>query len=73
MLIVLEIGIEFPLPRNVGDWLGLAAGVFWAITMVRLRIYGAHSAADLTVGFFLWGMILSAIAALVLTPSSVPT
>ncbi|MEP4196941.1 MAG: DMT family transporter [Aliishimia sp.] len=73
MLVLFGLGLEFPLPRNVGDWLGLAAGVFWSITMVRLRIYESHSAADLTVGFFLWGMFLSAMAALILTPSSVPT
>ncbi|MEP4980564.1 MAG: EamA/RhaT family transporter, partial [Ascidiaceihabitans sp.] len=37
------------------------------------RIYATHSAMDLTVGFFLWGLILSGGAALVLTPASVPT
>ncbi|MEP3945049.1 DMT family transporter [Ascidiaceihabitans sp.] len=73
MLILFGLGLEFPLPRNVGDWLGLAAGGIWAVTMLRLRIYATHSAMDLTVGFFLWGLILSGGAALVLTPASVPT
>lgn len=73
MLILFGLGLEFPLPRNVGDWLGLAAGGFWAITMIQLRIYETYSAMDLTVGFFLWGLILSAVAAFVLTPSFVPT
>lgn len=73
MLILFGLGLEFPLPRNVGDWLGMAAGGFWAVTMLRLRIYATHSAMDLTVGFFLWGLILSAVAALVLTPASIPT
>lgn len=73
MLILFGLGLEFPLPHNVGDWLGLAAGGFWAITMIRLRIYETHSAMDLTVGFFLWGLILSAVAAFVLMPFFVPT
>jgi drug/metabolite transporter (DMT)-like permease len=73
MLTIFGLGISFPIPQNVGDWMGMAAGAFWAITMVRLRGDSEHSSIDLTIGFFLWGFILSAIVALVLAPSHLPT
>src|SRR4051794_33069509 len=36
-LIIFNIDLGIPMPRNVGDWLALASGVMWAITAVRLR------------------------------------
>ena len=39
MLILFGLGVSFPVPRNVGDWMGLAGGICWAITMVRVRIH----------------------------------
>ncbi len=74
MLTMFGLGVSFPVPQNAGDWLGLAAGFFWAITMVRIRIYeGAFASIDLTVGFFLWGLILSAGVALLLAPGHIPS
>ncbi|MEI4196882.1 DMT family transporter [Roseovarius sp. E0-M6] len=73
MLIMFGLGVRFPVPRNVGDWMGLAAGVFWAITMVRVRCHQHHASADLTVGFFFWGLIVSASAALMLAPEHMPS
>ena len=61
------------MPRNVGDWLGLAAGMFWAITMVRLRRDDERSSVDLTVGFFVWSLIISTCAALMLAPLEIPS
>jgi len=73
MLTIFDLGLSFPVPRNVGDWLGLAAGMFWAITMVRLRSDEGRSSVDLTVGFFVWSLIISTGAAMVLAPSDVPS
>ncbi len=74
MLIMFGLGVGYPVPRNAGDWMGLAAGIFWAITMVRIRCYeGAHASLDLTIGFFLWGLILSAGVALLLAPGQGPS
>lgn len=74
MLVLFGLGVSFPVPRNVGDWMGLAGGVFWAITMVRIRLHeGTQASVDLTTGFFLWGLILSAGVALTLAPDSIPS
>ena len=73
MLVMFGLGYEFPIPSSAGDWMGLGAGVFLAITMVRLSIHENYSAVDLTIGFFIWGLILSAGVALIFAPSSIPT
>lgn len=73
MLVLFGLGAGWPVPRNVGDWMGVAAGFFWAVTMVRLRLHTQHSAIDLTVGFFFWGLILSVGVALLLAPEQGPT
>jgi drug/metabolite transporter (DMT)-like permease len=72
MLILFGLGAGWPVPRNMGDWMGLASGMFWAVTVVRLRIHEDHSALDLTTGFFIWGLILSVAAALTLAPGHMP-
>lgn len=74
MLIMFGLGIKFPVPQNIGDWMGLAGGVFWAITMVRMRLYEKeHASIDLTVGFFVWGLLLTLGLALILAPMQIPT
>lgn len=73
MLTIFGLGAHFPVPQNIGDWLGLAAGFIWAIAMVRIRQAEDTSAIELTVGFFQWSLIFSLAAALILAPSDVPT
>jgi drug/metabolite transporter (DMT)-like permease len=73
LLTIFGLGLSFPVPRNAGDWLGLAAGLFWAITTVRLRVDEGRSSVDLTVGFFIWSLIIASSAALVLAPAAVPS
>lgn len=73
VLTLFGLGAGIPIPRNVGDWMGLAAGMLWAVAMVRVRMHGEHGATDLTIGFFLWGLILSLGFALALAPSHVPS
>lgn len=72
MLIMFGLGAQFPVPRNAGDWMGLAAGLFWAVTMVRVRCYPQHGSVDLTAGFFLWALVISAVAAVWLRPGHMP-
>ena len=45
MLTIFGLGAKFPLPQNVGDWLGLCSGLLWAIAMVRIRLNENHSTA----------------------------
>lgn len=72
MLTIFGLGVQFPLPQNIGDWLGLGSGVLWAVAMVRIRVDGQHSAIEMTVGFFIWSLIFSTIAALMLAPGHMP-
>ena len=73
MLTIFGLGVQFPVPRNVGDWMGLGSGMAWAIAMVRIRQDDRHSALELTVGFFQWSLIFSVGIALVLAPYSAPS
>ena len=72
MLTIFGLGARFPIPQNIGDWLGIASGVLWAIAMVRLRMSESHSAIELTAGFFQWSLIFSASAAFLLAPAYIP-
>ena len=72
MLTIFGLGARFPIPQNIGDWLGIASGVLWAIAMVRLRMSESHSAIELTAGFFQWSLIFSASAAFLLAHAYIP-
>jgi len=72
MLTIFGLGVRFPVPQNVGDWLGVGAGFLWAVAAVRIRMAESHSAIELTVGYFQWSLILSALAALLLAPEHIP-
>lgn len=74
LLTLFGLGIRFPVPENPGDWIGLTAGIVWAFTMVRVRLFErAHASIDLTIGFFIWGFIISAAIALLLAPTQMPS
>ncbi|MDC0912637.1 DMT family transporter [Paracoccaceae bacterium] len=72
MLTIFGLGAQFPIPQNIGDWLGIASGILWAIAMVRLRMSESHSAIELTAGFFQWSLIFSASAAFLLARTYIP-
>ena len=42
LLVVLGLGEGFPWPRNLGDWLGLAAGVFWSYGTMKAFQNSCH-------------------------------
>ncbi|MGR3984225.1 MAG: DMT family transporter [Gammaproteobacteria bacterium] len=46
MLVILEADQASPLPRNIGEWLGLFSGVAWALAMVWTQRARAHPLAD---------------------------
>ena len=72
MLTIFGLGARFPIPQNIGDWLGIGSGFLWAVAMVRIRMSESHSAIELTAGFFQWSLIFSASAAFLLAPSQIP-
>lgn len=72
MLTIFGLGTRFPIPQNIGDWLGIGSGFFWAVAMVRIRMTKSHSAIELTTGFFQWSLIFSASVAWLLAPTYIP-
>ena len=73
MLIIFGLGLKFPTPRNIGDWMGILSGILWAIAIVRIRACQNHSAIDMTIGFFFWSMLFAALACLILVPNAIPS
>ena len=35
MLTIFGLGVKFPIPQNVGDWMGVASGLLWAVASLR--------------------------------------
>ena len=58
-----------PLPRGIGDWCGLVAGMVWALAAVRVRASEHLHPLDVTMSFFL-GASVAAIACLALLPAA---
>jgi drug/metabolite transporter (DMT)-like permease len=72
-LTIFGLGLQFPVPQNIGDWMGVSAGLLWAIASLRINIYKDYSAIEMTLGFFFWSLIFSIIAALIFAPSYIPS
>ena len=64
MLAIFGIEAGLPLPENVGDWIALAAGIFWAIASLMM-LMGKQSPIDYALWFFLWNGIASIVITLV--------
>ena len=73
MLTIFGLGVKFPIPQNVGDWMGVASGLMWAVASLRIRLNQNASAIDMTLGFFFWATIFAIIIALIIAPHFVPT
>ena len=56
MFVIFGIEHGFPLPNNIGDWLALAGGIFWAIASLMMLV-GKESPVDYAMWFFLWNGI----------------
>ncbi len=57
LFVILGIDQGPPLPRNLGDWLALGAGVGWAITAVRPRAGKVNEAEEITFLYFVPGSV----------------
>lgn len=73
MLTIFGLGVGLPVPKNIGDWMGLASGLIWAVVAVRLRGGQNHNSIDITIGFFQYSLIIALGVALILAPGSGPT
>jgi len=57
--VLFDVTSGFPVPRNVGDWMGLAAGFTWAVAAVLMRRDPDHTATDMANSFFFWAIIIA--------------
>ncbi len=64
MLVIFGADIGVPLPRNLGDWIGLASGMLWSVATVRLRQDRSNRAVELTFGFLFCATLVSLAGAL---------
>lgn len=56
MLAIFGIEHGFPLPGNIGDWMALIGGIFWAVASLMMLV-GKESPVDYALWFFLWNGI----------------
>jgi drug/metabolite transporter (DMT)-like permease len=63
MVVMLGIDVGIPLPRNVGDWMGLLGGLGWAVAAVLLRQDDGSHAMEFTLSYFFWGSVAAIIIA----------
>jgi drug/metabolite transporter (DMT)-like permease len=61
---ILGVDAGFPLPRNLGDWMGLLSGMVWAYASVRIRREPEAGAIEGVAAFFLGGGLLAALSLL---------
>ena len=73
LVLMLSKDGDWPLPRNLADWMAIASGVLWAIVAIRVRKSAKVGAAAISVAFFLGGLVLAVPFALVLSSDQIPT
>ncbi len=59
ILVIFGVDAGIPWPRNAGDWMGLASGMFWAVAAVRMRSDKQNRAIEFTTVQFGWGALLA--------------
>lgn len=58
LMVIFGADVGLPVPRNIGDWMGLGSGLCWAIAAVLLRLDGREEAAlDNMLVYLFWGTI----------------
>lgn len=59
MLVIFDIGVSFPLPRNIGDWMALGGGIIWAIASAIILTENRAHPIEYGLGFFFWAGLLT--------------
>lgn len=59
ILIIFKIDAGIPLPKNIGDWMGFASGIVWALAAVYMKKGGVQNNMDVTLCYFFWGSIFA--------------
>lgn len=67
MAIIFADDTGIPLPRNTGDWFGLASGIFFALGCTLILTDKRVGAVTHTVNFFVVGALISVLVAWIMT------
>ena len=70
MLVIFNVDKGIPLPQNPGDWMGLGAGIVWAIAATLTRRFPDQPAIDVVISWMIWASLL-AILALAVLPANI--
>ena len=71
LMVILGADGGLPLPRNMGDWLGLASGMVWAVASVGIRKGIEVGEVENIFAFLIGGVAMSAVLPLALMPDMV--
>ncbi|MCH2078035.1 MAG: DMT family transporter [Rhodobacteraceae bacterium] len=55
--VIVRLETGFALEFNAGDWMGLCAGIIWALAAVLLNGGGVQNGVDYTISYFIWGTV----------------
>lgn len=66
LLIMLGANGDWPIPRNIGEWMGLASGLFWAIGSTGIRVRPEVAPTNAAFIFATGGAITAALCILIL-------
>lgn len=66
LLIILGVDVGLPLPRNIGDWMALGSGLFWAVASLMM-LTDNEDAINYGLAFFLWGTVGALLMAFVVS------
>ena len=67
LLIILGEGSTIPIPKNIGDWMALSAGLIWAGVALMILTEKQISPIDITIGLIFWGAVFALCMALLAT------
>lgn len=63
LLVIFDVDQSFPIPKNVGDWMALASGLFWAIAANAMRRKQNLQPVYTVSCWMFWAMIFSSLMA----------
>ena len=66
MLVIFNVDEGIPLPKNSGDWMGLASGIIWAIAATLTRRFPEQPAIDVVTSWMVWASVLAILALAIL-------
>jgi drug/metabolite transporter (DMT)-like permease len=73
LVVMLSKDGGWPVPRNVGDWMALLAGIIWAIVAIRIRKNEEIGATANSAAFFLSGIVPAIVFLLLPGNGTVPS